>query len=71
MGKYWGSDGFWEWEPYFGPGVWRRASGSGYGGDREPGLLLETDGRRRREPVGEVVQMRTTEVPDRRGGGEP
>ena len=25
MGKYWGSDGFWEWEPYFGPGVWRES----------------------------------------------
>lgn len=57
--------------PHFGPGVWHKASDSGYSSGRRLGLLLGTDRRRRREPAGELVQMRTAEVPSRRGSGEP
>lgn len=83
MVKYWGSDGFWGWMVQsveatpgergsrFGSGVWIQAPDPGYGGDQKPGSLPGTDGRHRRDPAGEVVQMRTAGVPSRRGGWEP
>lgn len=82
MVKYWGSDGFEgrtvqsvEAAPggrgsHFDPGVWPQASDPGYGGGQKPGLLPGTDGRHRRDPAGEVVQMRTAGVPGQRGGWE-